>query len=953
MLRSLVLLLVLVFASSNAMAQTLDVTFRFVPQPEDVFSRAFLPGEFNGWGPNSSGVIATGAASAMTFNPVTSEWMYTTSLSVGVDYQYKVHLHLNQSGSSYSWFPDPLNSRVVGNDNNSVFTVSDPMVFQLARKRNASGQIVAVSAGIFSSSEIDEITFEVNGIEQDGMPYFDAESGIFRYLLPEPVAAGSQFKITATDENENVVTDEVGFVPPIVVDAPLPDGIRDGINYDESTQSKVTLSLFAPGINYAHVIGDFNNWEVDPDYLMKRDSVSADSIRFWLELPPLTPGVEYAFQYVINGDDRVGDPYSAKVLDQRDSFIGSTYPNLKPYPTQTSGMVSVLQIPTSDFEWTATDYTRPKQGELIVYELLIRDFLAAHDYATLIDTLDYLDNLGVNAIELMPVSEFDDNESWGYNPAFHLALDKYYGTATDFKRFVDECHKRGIAVILDVVYNHVTEQSPLYRIWGSAAASPYLNTTATHPFSVFVDVNHEYSGTRYWLDRANEWWLKEYNVDGFRFDLSKGFTQKTSTNDGVFRLYDAGRVATLQRMADQIWEVDSTAYVILEHFAENAEEKVLAEYRVNEGRPGMMLWGNQNGAYAEATMGYNDNGNSDFSGGYFKNRSWSVPNLVTYMESHDEQWLMFKNIAYGACSNAPTGGGVCDTNPGDYNIRDFATAYDRQKLAGAFFFTVPGPKMVWQFGELGYGYGSDGRECLRHGDDLGECPAGTVGRTGNKPLSWHYRNDPLRFKIYQTWSELLRLRESLPVFRAAETSVTQNLSSGVKVIQLSHPFDADAVVIGNFGVAEATGTPGFFYTGSWYNFFTGDTLEVTDTQMSMTLAPGEFHVYTSERVEPPQAGLVTVGVDDMAVPAESSALLDVYPNPFATTATLRFVLERTDHVSVVLYDALGRHVRTIVDTEHAHGEHRIDIDASGIAAGLYFVQFQAGSDRKMLKVVHR
>ncbi|NNE34538.1 MAG: hypothetical protein HKN13_04850, partial [Rhodothermales bacterium] len=707
---------------SVALSQSIDVMFRYVEQPEDDFVRAFLPGEFNGWGPNASGVIAVGAPSAMTFDAQTNEWRYSISLNSGQDYSYKVHVHYNESGSSYEWITDPSNPQVdSGNNNNSIVSVSDPMVFQLIRRRNGNGQIDEVSAGIFSSAAITSIEFEINGEEQSGLSFFDASSGIFRYSLTTPVPAGSQFKLTATDAEGVVVSQEIGLVPPLVVDEPLPAGIRDGINYDDTDQTKVTLSLFAPGINFVHVIGDFNNWTVRPEFLMKRDSISVDSVRFWLELPPLTPGPEYAFQYLINGERRVGDPYSAKVLDPaHDSSIGSAYPNLKTYPSQTSEIVSVLRIETNPYEWTATEYLRPPQSELIVYEMLVRDFIAAHDYATLIDTLDYIQNLGVNAIELMPVSEFDGNINWGYGPAFHLALDKYYGPADDFKRFVDACHERGIAVILDVVYNHVTSQSPLQRIWGGAAASPYLNQVATHPFNVFTDVNHEYPGTRYWLDRANEWWLTEYKIDGFRFDLSKGFTQTNSgSNVGIWNQYDTGRVATLQRMADRIWDVDSTAYVILEHLSERDEEKVLAEYRVGEGKPGMMLWANKNRDYNEATMGYNNNGNSNFSDGYYRERGLTVPHLVTYMESHDEQWLMFKNISFGACENSPGGGGICNSEPGAYNTRDFPTAFDRQKMAGAFFFTIPGPKMIWQFGELGYGYGPDGRDCLIIGEGLG------------------------------------------------------------------------------------------------------------------------------------------------------------------------------------------------------------------------------------------
>ena len=102
--------------------------------------------------------------------------------------------------------------------------------------------------------------------------------------------------------------------------------------------------------------------------------------------------------------------------------------------------------------------------------MLLRDFLAAHDWNTLTDTLDYFTELGINAIELMPVSEFEGNESWGYNPSFYFAADKYYGPASDLKVFIDSCHGQGIAVILDMVLNHSYGQSPLVQLYFDEAS---------------------------------------------------------------------------------------------------------------------------------------------------------------------------------------------------------------------------------------------------------------------------------------------------------------------------------------------------------------------------------------------------------------------------------------------------------------------------------------------------
>ncbi len=966
---ALLLPVAIVISLLPVVAQPINVTFRYVKEPGRDFVRVYNPGDFNNWGNNTAGRIPVGDASQMTYDPTVDEYLYTTTLLVGSDHQYKVHFQFDDTGSDWLWISDPYNDRTNPQDNNnSVVTIRDPMVFQPARKLDDAGRVVErVSAGIFGTQEVSAITFEINGVAMDGMPFFDSASRIFQYTLPSPVSASSQFNLVATDALGRTDSVSVGFLPPQVVDEPAPPGIRDGVNL-RASPSEITLSLFAPGKDFVHVIGDFNGWLVDDQYLMKRDSINADSIRWWITLTSLTPGVEYAFQYLVDGLIRVADPYAHKLLDPaNDPFLGDVYPGLKPYPAgKTEQMVGVFRTIPDAFEWTP--FERPEQKDLVIYELLIRDFVADHRYSTLTDTLDYLQRLGVNAIELMPINEFNGNISWGYNPAFHLAPDKYYGPAEDLKVFIDECHRRGIAVILDVVYNHATGQSPLVRLYnqsvtGAPATPPsaesiYANVTARHPFNVFADLNHESTATKYWLDRASEYWLTEFNVDGFRFDLSKGFTQVDYGDDvGRWSGYDASRIAILKRMADQIWAVDSTAFVILEHFAEDREERELAEYRVGEGRSGMMLWNNKNHDYNEATMGYHDGGKSNFASVYYGSggREWTVPNLVSYMESHDEQWMMFKNIAFGACARSVTNHLVCDPddpqNFGTYNVRQLNVALDRMKMAGAFFFTIPGPKMMWQFGELGYGYGPDGRDCLRPGDDLGDCPSGTPSRTGRKPIRWEYRDDSLRERLYKAWSAIINLRRNHEVFSSTATNVDLSVGGPVKRIKLSHP-TMNVVILGNFGVSPASGLPAFHHPGPWYDFFTGEELAVVDPNAGIPLAAGEFHIFTNQPVETPEPGIITVGVaDDPGELPLSVTLETIYPNPFREAAVIRFSLPALQHAKVEVFDMLGRRVDVPADGVLTAGIHEVIWDASGLASGAYVVRLESAGTVKFKKVV--
>src|SRR5699024_1690315 len=183
----------------------------------------------------------------------------------------------------------------------------------------------------------------------------------------------------------------------------------------------------APGKAFAYVVGDFTNWKVLDNYQMK---VTPDGELFWLEVTGLTPGKEYVFQYWVDETVKIGDPYADKVVDPwNDQYIPeAVYRDLIPYDKVEYDMGTVLQTDQTPYEWPASEesWVKPPKQELMIYELLLRDFLESHSYPDLTDTLSYLSRLGVNAIELMPIMEFEGNDSWGYNPAYFFAPDKYY-----------------------------------------------------------------------------------------------------------------------------------------------------------------------------------------------------------------------------------------------------------------------------------------------------------------------------------------------------------------------------------------------------------------------------------------------------------------------------------------------------------------------------------------------
>lgn len=711
--------------------------------------------------------------------------------------------------------------------------------------------------------------------------------------------------------------------------APLPAGVRDGINYDANNTS-VTLVLYAPGKNRVSVIGEFpgSNWVEQTAYVLNK---TPDGNYWWIRINGLTTGTEYAFQYLVDGVLKVAEPYAEKILDPSNdgSIASTTYPGLKPYPTGlTTGIVSVLQTNAPAYTWAVNSFSRPDKRNLVVYELLLRDFLSAHDWKTLRDTLSHLKTLGVNAIEIMPFSEFEGNESWGYNPDFFFAPDKYYGPKNSLKEFIDSCHKNGIAVIMDMVLNHATGLCPLAALYWNPATgqpasnNPWFNVNATHPFNVFNDFNHESLATRYFSSRVMGHWLTEYKLDGFRFDLSKGFTQFNSGNNvNLWGQYDASRVAIWKRYYDTLQLQSPGSYCILEHFADNTEEIELSDY-------GMLLWGNSNYNFNEASMGFVST--SNFESYLHTARGWSKPHLVSYMESHDEERIMYKNLQFG-------------NSAGTYNIKELNTALKRIELCAGFFLTAPGPKMIWQFGELGYDF------------SINRCTDGSINtncRLDKKPIRWDYKAEVQRKRVYDVFSALNKLRFHpwyKDVFIANNINLSRSLSGAYKTMTIRSALDSSMLcVIGNFDVTAQTGSFTFPAAGTWYDYLGGGTITATGSAQNITLQPGEFHVYLNRNLT--NAVITSTGGAGLN---DNQLLADIYPNPVQASSVLEITVPETGVVHAGLLNSAGRQIKTLVNTRLVKGVHKFLLDSktSNLTTGIYLVKVQTGRKTTVVKML--
>lgn len=266
----------------------------------------------------------------------------------------------------------------------------------------------------------------------------------------------------------------------------------------------VFFRVWAPHADEVFVVGDFNNWESDSSPLAKEEN------GHWaVNIPEAKVGQEYKFFLKTPfGEFFRNDPYALQMTNS----IGN-------------GVI----YDQDAFDWGNDGYQMPPWNEVVVYELHIGTFNVKEEgkpgnFYSAIERLPYLRDVGVNAVEVMPVFEFPGDRSWGYNPSHPYSIESEYGGPDAFKEFVKACHAHGIAVILDVVYNHFGPSDLdlwqfdgwhendgggiyFYNDWKSA--TPWGNTRP----------DFGRSEVRSYIHDNAMMWLDKFRVDGLRMDM--------------------------------------------------------------------------------------------------------------------------------------------------------------------------------------------------------------------------------------------------------------------------------------------------------------------------------------------------------------------------------------------------------------------------------------------------
>ena len=604
----------------------------------------------------------------------------------------------------------------------------------------------------------------------DGKPLAYMNERPFEWPMKiEELGYGLHRLMARTFRGSQAAVAEIGFwrVPSVRVEE-LSEGAPLGATVQED--GTVLFTLHAPGKHFVSVVGDFNRWDPAADLM----SVSPGGT-WWLKRV-IGPGV-HQYQYCIDGSTFLADPYSRDV-EWKDEKGAETY-----LPEKAKSVIVVGQKP---FEWTDQSFHREPLENLLIYEFYIEDICRGQGFTGVIARLDYIKSLGVTAIEPLPITEFTGATSWGYNPAFHLAPETTYGTPEQLKLLVDEAHKRGLAVIMDVVLNHMDYSSPLYQLYGlDYDASPYFHRFLGENWG-FPDLRQDSVAFKRYVADMLRYWIEEYHVDGFRYDATRWVGWKGYNDWGASWFAYAAKQA------------DGNSYQIAEHLP--ADPDLQNKTEMDTGWHDQFRW-------LLRDMIRNAKLNRDEFERIMDARKLGFSNAfqrVVYIESHDEERYLR------------------DLDQSGFSVGE---AVRRDVTALAIMLTAPGVAMVYA------------------GEEFGESTPKVVGPN---PLHWSNLDKPAFRGLYEDFRALATLRTSHPALRTESLSFATNLLPDNVVVYERGLSNASVVVAANFGREKQIVPVSLASEGPWINVLQPDQPSTAGpTNLLVTLPPGGAIVLSS------------------------------------------------------------------------------------------------------------
>ncbi len=554
----------------------------------------------------------------------------------------------------------------------------------------------------------------------------------------------------------------------------------------------VEFRLFAPYNEQVALIGTFNNWQPQP--MTKEDT------GWWKISLPLQDGdYTYKFQvkslsfFQVGQTVDVADPCAVQIsLDVAENAC-LTVKNGK-------------RVNTS-YQWKNDDKPLPANDSLVVYELHVGDFSGGPGddtdgkpkgkFQNVIEKLDYLAGLGINAIELMPCNEFPGERSWGYNPRNIYAVENDYGTPDDLCRLVDECHGRGIRVIHDGVYNHSEEKAPLtqidYTYW-------YYKDNPDEPANRFgpkfdyehYDENLKIFPARQHVRDAILFWIDQFHIDGIRFDatyLIKHFDFLDWLHAEIFQHIKVKPFYTIAENIPQDPAIAGPNGPLDGAWHENFMQQLTATILGTEhnGRQPFDL---------DALVTVLDPQKEGFLGAF---------NVVNYIDNHDHDRI---NYQLGAAANTF----------GD-------AAFRRLKLGASMLLTAPGIPMLWM------------------GQEWGEALAKT---TDWERISWALLENPQNADLQRYYAGLIYLRKST---RALQSNTFEEVFADPErsILAYKRWDDGGGVVVVLLNLKDTFAgdvqIPNWPGDGKWHEYHNNYDVEVQGGVLNDSLAESGAKIY--------------------------------------------------------------------------------------------------------------
>lgn len=901
----LLLLLIISFSFS----QSIDVTFRYIKGPYDTFEKVFVPGTMppgnsNDWGPNNNGLISPNALSQMIYNPSSDSYEKSYSLGLGSSHEYKNHFHFNSSGTDNSWVSDPLNPNVT-NDvyGNSILTVSDPLFFQPKRHLNNDDEVTGFSIGLFSLQNIENIRYYLGGDTLQGIDYLNSNSVLY-IPFNDPISLYDPLWVEVTiGEQDYIVFNNEEIT---IIEEPIPGELIPGPNWLNGTMYLVLYAPHQPFIRYqiANVGSDFSDIE---KILMNKDPIQEHL--WWIELD--LPLGDYEYQYVLPDGGTLVDPFSRRISNNKTRIeIGP-------------GGVSTAD----SYVWEANDYVRPNMDTLIIYELHIDDFSAVGNgqgkFLDVIEKLDYLKSTGINAIELLPIFDFPGDHSWGYDPNLISSVESNYGTPLDLKKLVDEAHKRGIAVILDIIWNHIRSTSPLWEIQPDYNLNPYIKLhTQLNPNEAegswgMLDLDHFNPKMIDYINRVNNIWVEEYNIDGFRFDAMAMIGWDLQQPEYGIPAWSTA----LKNLHPEI-------YQIAEHFGSNPW--LIDNTDLSSGWHDSFhdrLLDDIHGQFLTSMTYMNQ------VIGLYEYSNWSDPyenrlQAVKYMVSHDEQSLIQEMV--------------------EFNTFTIEEARKRDQFYATLLFTSQGIPMLFQGQEFGMQTGwTDDNNNGNYDEE----------KLQYRPIDWSVLNTEAGQNHLSYYSSLAKLRKINPaLYRGTFFDLYRYANQNVIVYgykdDSSINFENQVVVIANFSSSDKTiqNIP-FLSSGDWFNVLgNNDNLNITgDTLSEYSIEAKTAVIYSNQNW--------SLKLDKNPLIPEKNNIIQSYPNPFNGQINIIFSSSSPNLGEINIYDVSGKLVFNVKQIKLSQGDNLFKWDAkshngSSLSTGLYIVSIDTGTRIKNHKILY-